>query len=53
MRKVIVYKYNIQFQYKQVGKRIEWYTEQNKYLGTTTTDFFEVCELLDNYINNK
>lgn len=53
MRKVIVYKYNIQFQYKQTDNYIEWYTEQNEYIGATTTDFFEVCKLLDNYIENK
>ena len=52
MKKVIAYKYNIQFQYERCGHRIKWYTEQNKYIGETSTDFFEVSALLDKYIDN-
>lgn len=50
MRKVIEYKYNMQFQYERRGNEVLWYTEQNKYIGATTADFAEVAKLLDSYI---
>ena len=52
-RRVIEYKYNMQFQYERRGEEILWYTEQNKYIGVTTDSFFEVCKLLDEYIENR
>lgn len=50
---VIEYKYNMQFQYRRKGEQILWYTEQNKYLGATTDNYFEIAKLLDQYIANR
>lgn len=50
---VIEYKYNMQFQYRYRDEEILWYTEQNKYIGATTENFFEICKLLDEYIENR
>ena len=50
---VIEYKYNMQFQYRYRDEEVLWYTEQNKYIGATTENFFEICKLLDEYIENR
>lgn len=48
MRKVLAYQ-NWQFQYEQNGSKVDWYTEQNEYIGTT--EFFCGAKtLFDNYI---
>ena len=51
MWKAINYRHFFQFQYERnADNTLNWYTEQNRFVGTTTNDFFEVCELLDGYL---